>query len=102
MYEDMKQMKISKDSGELLGLNAMEYVQKENIKDQPVIPIDWKKFFRPNTIVEQERFIYTENEAYQLRLGYEVIARFKDDSNKTYRVVVDTENHDVIKVEQLP
>ncbi|TQE92391.1 PepSY1/2 domain-containing protein [Ureibacillus terrenus] len=102
VYPDGIQMKISKDSGELLGLNAMEYVQKENIKDQPVIPIDWKKFFRPNTIVEQERFIYTENEAYQLRLCYEVIARFKDDSNKTYRVVVDTENHDVIKVEQLP
>ncbi len=102
VYPDGIQMKISKDSGELLGLNAMEYVQKENINDQQVIPIDWKKFFRPNTIVEQERFIYTENEAYQLRLCYEVIARFKDDSNKTYRVVVDTENHDVIKVEQLP
>mgnify|MGYP001290714090 CR=1 FL=1 len=103
VYPDGIQMKISKDSGELLGLNAMEYVQKETINDdQPVNPIDWKQFFRPNTVVEEERFIYTENEAYQLRLCYEVIARFEDNINETYRVVVDTENHDVLKVEQLP
>lgn len=102
VYPDGIQLKISKDSGDLLGLNAMEYVQRENINDnQPVVPIDWSKFFRPNTVIEQERFVYTENEGYQLRLCYEVIARFEDDINKTYRVVVDAENHDVIKVEQL-
>ncbi len=103
VYPDGVQLKVSKDSGELLGLNALEYVQRENINEnQPVVPIDWKQFFRPNTVVEEERFIYTENEAYELRLCYEVIARFSDNINQTYRVVVDTENHDVIKVEQLP
>lgn len=103
VYPDGVQMKVSKDSGELLGLNAMEYVQREKINDQqPVIPVNWKQFFRPNTVVEEERFIYTENEAFELRLCYEVIARFEDNINQTYRIVVDTENHDVLKVEFLP
>lgn len=103
VYPDGIQLKVSKDSGELLGLNAMEYVQRENINDnQPVNPINWKEFLRPGTVVEEERFIYTENEAYELRLCYEIIARFEDKETETYRIVVDTENHDVLKVEYLP
>ncbi|MDN4493883.1 PepSY1/2 domain-containing protein [Ureibacillus aquaedulcis] len=102
VYADGVQMKISKDSGELLGLNAMEYVQKEEInEDQEVVPVDWEAFFRPGTQVEDEQLIYTENEAFQLRKCYQVIARFDNDLNETFRVVVDAENHDVLKVEYL-
>nr|WP_106784656.1 PepSY1/2 domain-containing protein [Lysinibacillus timonensis] len=101
VYPDAIQLKIAKDSGELLGLNAMEYVQKENIKDQKVNPIDWETFFRPGTVVEEERMIYTENELYELRLSYEVIARFDNKYNDTFRVVVDAENHEVLKVENM-
>lgn len=102
VYPDGIQVKISKDSGELLGLNAMEYVQKEEInEDQKVEPIDWEAFFRPGTTVEEEQLIYTENEAFQLRKCYQVIARFDNDLNETFRVVVDAENHDVIKVEYM-
>lgn len=102
VYADGVQMKISKDSGELLGLNAMEYVQKEEInEEQEVVPIDWKAFFRPGTQVEEEQLIYTENEAFQLRKCYQVIARLDNDLNETFRVVVDTENHDVLKVEYM-
>ncbi|MFC7685142.1 PepSY1/2 domain-containing protein [Ureibacillus sp. GCM10028918] len=102
VYADGVQMKISKDSGELLGLNAMEYVQKEEInEDQEVVPIDWEAFFRPGTQVEDEQLIYTENEAFQLRKCYQVIAHFDNDLNETFRVVVDAENHDVLKVEYM-
>lgn len=102
VYPDGIQAKVSKDSGELLGLNAMEYVQKESIDEtQKIVPVDWKTFFRPGTIVEEERLIYTENEAFQLRECYEVIARFDSEMNETFRVVVDTENHDVLKVESM-
>lgn len=102
VYPDGIQVKISKDSGELLGLNAMEYVQKEEInEDQKVEPIDWEAFFRPGTTVEEEQLIYTENEAFQLRKCYQIIARFDNDLNETFRVVVDAENHDVIKVEYM-
>lgn len=101
VYPDGIQFKVSKASGELLGLNAMEYVQKETIKEQPVNPIDWKQFFRPGTIVEEESMIYTENDLFELRLCYEVIARYDSDYNETFRVVVDAENHEVIKVEYM-
>lgn len=101
VYPDGVQMKISKDSGELLGLNAMEYIQKETIRPQDVKPIDWSTFFRPGTIIEEERFVYTENQVFQLRLCYEVIARFEDNVNETFRIVIDAENHDVLKVETL-
>ncbi len=101
VYPDGIQLKISKDSGELLGLNAMEYVQKETIKEQPVKEIDWKQFFRPGTFVEEERMIYTENKLFELRLCYEVIARYDNELNETFRVVVDAETHDVIKVEYM-
>lgn len=102
VYPDGVQMKISKDSGELLGLNAMEYIQKETIDEsQKTIPINWNTFFRPGTMIEEERIIYTENQAFQLRRCYEVIARFDDNLNETFRIVIDTENHDVLKVETL-
>ncbi|RHW39331.1 sporulation protein [Lysinibacillus yapensis] len=102
VYPDGIQAKVSKDSGELLGLNAMEYVQKETInKDQKVVPVNWENFFRPGTVVEEERLVYTENETLQLRECYEVIARFDSEMNETFRVVVDAENHDVIKVESM-
>ncbi|RUL47393.1 MULTISPECIES: PepSY1/2 domain-containing protein [Lysinibacillus] len=103
VYPDGIQLKVSKDSGELLGFNAMEYVQKETVdENQPVNPVDWNTFFRPGTFIEEERMIYTENEGFQLRLCYEVIARFDNKLNETFRVVVDAENHDVIKVEYMP
>lgn len=102
VYPDGIQLKVSKDSGELLGLNAMEYVQKENIKEeQTVNEIDWKEFFRPGTVVEEEKMIYTENELFELRLCYEVIARFDNKYNETFRVVVDADTHEVVKVEYM-
>ncbi len=101
VYPDGIQLKVSKDSGELLGLNAMEYVQKETIKEQPVKSIDWKQFFRPGTTVEEERMIYTENDVFELRLCYEVIARYDNELNETFRVVVDAETHEVLKVENM-
>lgn len=102
VYPDGLQLKISKDSGELLGFNAMEYIQKEKIPNQKVNPINWKKFFREGTNIENEQMVYTENEALQLRLCYEVIAHLNNDAHDTYRVVVDAENHNVLKVEYLP
>lgn len=103
VYPDGIQVKLAKDTGELLGLNAMEYVQKENITDKQIVkPIDWNSFLRPGTIVEEERMIYTENEAHQLRLCYEIIARFNNKLNETFRIVVDGETHEVIKVEYMP
>ena len=34
IYADGVQLKVAKDTGELLGANAMEYIQEENIKSK--------------------------------------------------------------------
>lgn len=102
VYPDGVQLKVSKDRGELLGFNAMEYIQKEKIPNQKVNPINWNEFFREAVTIENEQMIYTENEGLELRLCYEVIAHLNNDKHDTYRVVVDAENKDVLKVEYLP
>lgn len=101
IYGDAIQLKLAKDNGELLGLNAMEYIQKENVKEQVQNPIDWKEFFTSDIQVQEERLIYTDNGQFEQRLCYEVLAVKKDSTEETFRVVVDTENHQVLKVEYL-
>ncbi|MEK4228995.1 PepSY1/2 domain-containing protein [Solibacillus sp. FSL H8-0538] len=102
VYPDSIQVKLAKDNGEVLGVNAMEYIQKESIKDQPVTPVDWDKFFNENVVVEEVKTIYTDNKTLQLRRCYQVIAHVQNELHDTFRVVVDAETHEVIKTEQLP
>ncbi|MFJ7406679.1 MULTISPECIES: PepSY1/2 domain-containing protein [unclassified Lysinibacillus] len=101
IYADGVQLKIAKDNGELLGANAMEYIQEEAIKPQKAIPIDWKTFFDDNVRVEEVRNIYTDNGQFEQRLCYEVIAVRDEQAQETFRIVVDAENHNVLKVEYL-
>lgn len=101
IYPDAIQLKLAKDNGELLGMNAMEYIQKETIKEQVQNPINWNEFFSENIVVEEERLIYTDNGHFELRLCYEVIAVKEGTSTETFRIVVDADNHQVIKVEYL-
>ncbi|MFJ6207259.1 PepSY1/2 domain-containing protein [Lysinibacillus sp. NPDC092081] len=99
IYADGVQLKLAKDTGELLGANAMEYIQAETIKPQTAKPIDWKTFFDDNVKVEEVRNIYTDNGQFEQRLCYEVIA--VRDAQETFRIVIDAENHNVLKVEYL-
>lgn len=46
VYPDSIQVKVAKDNGEVLGVNAMEYIQEEVIPQQGEIPIDWDTFLR--------------------------------------------------------
>ncbi len=101
IYADGVQLKIAKDNGELLGANAMEYIQEEAIKPQKANPIDWKTFFDDNVRVEEVRNIYTDNGQFEQRLCYEVIAVRDEQAQETFRIVVDAENHNVLKVEYL-
>ncbi|TQR19790.1 PepSY1/2 domain-containing protein [Psychrobacillus vulpis] len=100
IYADGIQLKIAKDNGELLGLNAMEYIQKEKIAPQEVKPIDYKELFSGNFTVEEERLAFVENKQLQQRLAYELVMR--NDSIGTYRIYIDTENHEILHSEKLP
>ncbi|WP_068982869.1 MULTISPECIES: PepSY1/2 domain-containing protein [Lysinibacillus] len=101
IYADGVQLKLAKDTGELLGANAMEYIQEETIKPQTPRPIDWKTFFDNDVKVEEVRKIYTDNGQFEQRLCYEVIAVRDKNTQETFRVVIDAENHNVLKVEYL-
>lgn len=79
----------------------MEYIQEEKIPSQGEVPIQWDAFFADNVIVEETKKIYTANATLDLRKGYEVIARLKNAQNDTYRMVIDTETHEVIKIEKV-
>lgn len=101
VYADGVQLKLAKDTGELLGVNAMEYIQAETIKPQTAKPIDWKTFFDDDVKVQEVRNIYTDNGSYEQRLCYEVIAVRDKNAQETFRIVIDAENHNVLKVEYL-
>lgn len=45
--------------------------------------------------------IYTGNGNLELRKCYEVIARLDNKTQDTYRIVIDTETHEVIKNEKV-
>ena len=100
IYADGLQLKIAKDNGELLGLNAMEHIQKEKIDKQEIIPLDKAELFSNNFFVEEERLAYVENKQLQQRLAYQILAR--NDSIGTYKIYIDTENHEVLHADKLP
>ncbi|MFJ7826227.1 PepSY1/2 domain-containing protein [Psychrobacillus sp. NPDC096623] len=100
IYADGIQLKIAKDNGELLGLNAMEYIQKEKIDKQELVPINKGELFSSNFTIEEERLAYVENKQLQQRLAYQILAR--NDSIGTYKIYIDTENHEILHAEKLP
>lgn len=100
VYADGVQLKVAKDNGELLGLNAMEYIQKEKLVPQKVIPINYDELFSGNFTVEEERLSYVENQQLQQRLAYEVLTR--SDTIGTYKIYIDTETHEILHSEKLP
>ena len=101
VYPDSIQVKVAKDNAEILGVNAMEYIQEEKIPTQGEVPIDWEKFFSDQVSVEETKKIYTANKSLELRKCYEVIARLNNKSNDSFRIVIDAETHEVIKNEKL-
>lgn len=100
IYADGIQLKIAKDNGELLGLNAMEYIQKEKIVKQEIVPLDKDELFSSNFFIEEERLAYVENKQLQQRLAYQVLAR--NDTVGTYKIYIDTENHEILHADKLP
>lgn len=102
VYSDAIQFKVAKDNGDLLGMNAMEYIQKENLKEQPIKKFDWAKFFNDGVNVQDEELAYTENDKMDQRLCYKLIVTKKEqDRLFTYRIMVDTETGEVLKSEHV-
>lgn len=103
VFSDAIHLKVAKDNGEIIGLDAMEYIQKETLKQQPIVEQNWKTFFRPHVKVVSEELAYVENERMDQRLAYYLtVALEMKESVDTYVVVVDTETAEIIKTEKQP
>lgn len=102
IYADGVQVKIAKDTGEVVGINGVEYIQKEKLKPQLIKKINWDEFFTNKAKVVREELAYVEDKDFVERLCYELTVRV-DTSNvpQTYKVLVDTETGEVIKNEKL-
>ncbi len=99
VYPDSVQIKVAKDEREILGFNAMEYIQKEKLPSQGFAPLDVTKIFGQDVQLEPAVKIYTENDAFELIPAYEVIAR---QYGETFRLVIDAQKHKVLQMEQMP
>lgn len=103
VFSDAIHLKVAKDNGAIIGLDAMEYIQKENVKRQKIVKQDWDKFFRSNVTVVEEELAYVENSRMEQRLSYYLTVTLEvEDQLDTYVVVVDTETGEVIKTEKQP
>lgn len=101
VLSDTIQVKAAKEDGRILGINAAEYIRKEQLKDQPMIKIDWATFFHRNVKVNKQDLVYVENEHGIQRLAYALTVTLEENGQiGTYVVLVDTETKDVIRTEK--
>ncbi|REB09883.1 spore gernimation protein [Sporosarcina sp. BI001-red] len=101
VLSDTIQIKAAKEDGRILGLNAAEYIRKEQLKDQPMIKINWGTFFHNNVKVNNQELVYVENEHGIQRLAYSLTVTLEENGEiGTYIVLVDTETKDVIRTEK--
>ena len=98
----MIHLKVAKDNGGIVGLDASEYIRKEKTERKPITKKDWKHFsIRVSTIVKEE-FAYVENDRLEQRLAHYLTVTMDENGQiGTYAVIVDTETSEVIKTEKL-
>lgn len=101
VFSDVIHLKVAKDTGEIIGLDAMEYIQKETLGRQEIVQQDWQQFFHKNVTVVEEELAYVENNRLEQRLAFHLIVKMEVDHQvDTYAVLVDTETAEVIKTEK--
>ncbi|MCM3743002.1 germination protein YpeB [Sporosarcina luteola] len=102
VFSDVIHLKLAKDTGDVLGLNAMEYIQKEKLHRQSIKKMNWKEFFHRDVQIVENELAYVENERKEQRLAhYLKVTRDENGHIGTYNVLVDTETSEVIKTEKL-
>lgn len=101
VFSDIIHLKVAKDTGDIIGIDAMEYIQTEKTKKQKIVKINWKEFFHSNVKVMKDELAYVENDRLEQRLAhYLTVTLDAGESVETFEVVVDTETSEVIKTEK--
>ena len=102
VFSDVIHLKLAKDTGDIIGLDAAEYIRKEKLHRQSIKKMDWSEFFHKDVKIVKEELAYVENERLEQRLAhYLTVTRDENGHTGTYNVIVDTENSEVIKTEKL-
>ncbi|MFS0687926.1 PepSY1/2 domain-containing protein [Sporosarcina sp. 179-K 8C2 HS] len=102
VFSDVIHLKLAKDTGDIIGLNAAEYIRKEKLHRQSIKKMDWKEFFHKDVQVVENELAYVENDRLEQRLAhYLKVTRDENGHIGTYNVIVDTETSEVIKTEKL-
>ncbi|MFJ7933432.1 PepSY1/2 domain-containing protein [Sporosarcina sp. NPDC096371] len=102
IFSDVIHLKVAKDNGGIVGLDASEYIRKEKTKSQPITEKDWKKFFHSGVTVVKEELAYVENDRLEQRLTHYLTVTMDENGQiGTYAVIIDTETSEVIKTEKL-
>lgn len=102
VFSDVIHVKVAKDNGDMIGLDASEYIRKEKTKQQPIKTFDWNTFFHSNVKVQKEQLAFVENDLLEQRLAYHLtVTMTENGSTATYIVVVDTETGKVIQTDKM-
>ncbi|WP_342509821.1 PepSY1/2 domain-containing protein [Sporosarcina sp. FSL K6-2383] len=102
VFSDTIHLKVAKDNGGIVGLDAAEYIRKEKTKPQPITKKDWKTFFHSTVTIAKEELAYVENDRLEQRLAHYLTVTIDENGEiGTYAVIVDTETSEVIKTERL-
>ncbi|MCZ2259478.1 PepSY1/2 domain-containing protein [Sporosarcina sp. G11-34] len=102
VLSDTIHLKVAKDNGGIIGLDAMEYIRKEATEPQKITKKDWSSFFHKGVTVVEEELVYVENDRLDQRLAHYLLVKIEEEGleAETYVVVVDTETSEVIKTEK--
>ena len=102
VFSDTIHLKVAKDNGGIVGLDASEYIRKEKTKAQPITKKDWKTFFHSGVTIAKEELAYVENDRLEQRLAHYLTVTVDENGQiGTYAVIIDTETSEVIKTEKL-
>lgn len=102
VFSDTIHLKVAKDNGGIVGLDASEYIRKEKTKAQPITKKDWKTFFHSGVTIAEEELAYVENDRLEQRLTHYLTVTIDENGEVgTYAVIIDTETSEVIKTEKL-
>ncbi|MFC4354559.1 PepSY1/2 domain-containing protein [Chryseomicrobium palamuruense] len=99
VYSDSIQLKLAKDTGEILGLQPIEYIQKENLPDTVPLEIDSKNILDDHVTLESSRLAYIEDSKMNQVLCYEWVIR--TETGTQYRMYVDAKDGKIIKKEKI-
>ena len=100
IFSDPIHIKLAKDNGEVIGLNASEYIRKEQPKPQPIRTAEWHTFFRPDVTVMEQELAYVENSQMEQRLAHYLTVVSGEENLETYKILVDTDTLEVITTEK--